>query len=1042
MSDSDSLDTLVSVWQQARAEGREPAVEELCRDCPEMAPRLAERIALLRQMSALGKNETDTLPNAGAAQSTDSIPTRIGDYHILTKLGQGGMGAVYWAEDERLRRPTAIKVLRPELAIRQGARERFIREARAAAAVEHAVLVPIWHVGEDRGIPYIAMPLLRGETLADRLTQAGALPVANVLQIGLDIANGLHAIHSAGMIHRDIKPANIWLTENDGGRSGTPFARILDFGLARLDDGDDPRLTGTGDILGTPAYMSPEQARSRNIDNRADLFSLGCVLYHAATGKAPFRAATVMDTLLAVANEQPPDPRTLATIPSGLDDLIKRLIAKNAEDRPASAIEVIRIIEEIRRERKIPVGKLEPTRAAGPPPVPKLRPPSIPVANAAASPSERVRPRRTPLRVMFGSALMLAMCGVVYFGFIHGRDSKSHIDAGGQAPIQGLTSLDPMEIPAAERYSWQSPELVSVVGTHSGLVATPNENTHVAISPNGRWIAWSSSNGVRIWDADTLRLHFHSNVRFPARPWFSPDSKWVVNGATRPEAATFGVNVVDLSAEPRIARGIGFQSGSPVTAIAASSDLKSIYIGRENGALQVWNGLKESTAAVGVIQGTESKPASPVKQLTLAGTDKKLISLSHDDVAKKATINGWTLTENAFSDPFTIPVSYELRRFGVTSDGDRIIIATPGRNDSDLAVWGIPNKSKAGMQKIFSERIAAANCIEAEIVGGSKTAGWHLWLNSGGSSAIWFLDLGPKKSRSISLLRDLSNQVLAVTPDQSRKVCLMPDGRLALQNSSGQEFNLGVTPLADSQHAPILLGGKLITFLPTPQVWQIQGGHFVPSTATVDPKFASGPLGRKIAVSPSGKSFAWLISGGVQVFTEDGEFVKSTASLAVANEAATFAWGTDDQTVRTAHKDGAILSWDLSKLSHRTVGRIPKVIEGREIALSSNGVDLFASTPGGWIQPQWHIKRFNISNPSAAPTALDGIAGPRSWPSPDGMRLAADDEVGLVILEVRGKDKPNRIRLPAKPNHVQWAEDNRHLMVVVEGLIYVLRTNP
>ena len=159
MSTPNRLDSLLSVWNAAREAGRDPEADRLCGDSPALTPELAQRIALLRQWSSLGKDPAETITVGGpAAQATAAaIPKRIGDYHILTLLGQGGMGAVYWAEDDRLRRPTAVKVMRPELAVRSGARERFIREARAAAAVEHESIVPIWHIGEDNGVP-IAMP--------------------------------------------------------------------------------------------------------------------------------------------------------------------------------------------------------------------------------------------------------------------------------------------------------------------------------------------------------------------------------------------------------------------------------------------------------------------------------------------------------------------------------------------------------------------------------------------------------------------------------------------------------------------------------------------------------------------------------------------------------------------------------------------------------------------------------------------------------------------------------------------------------------------
>ena len=181
----------------------------------------------------------------------------------------------------------------PVLAASASARERFLREARSAAAVEHDHIVAIYQVGEDRGVPYLAMPLLKGEPLDARLQRDKRLPPAEVLRVARETASGLEAARQRGMIHRDIKPANLWLEEGSG------RVKILDFGLART-AADAGHLTQQGAIVGTPAYMAPEQAGGKT-DHRADLFSLGCVMYRMATGELPFKGADTISTLMAVA---------------------------------------------------------------------------------------------------------------------------------------------------------------------------------------------------------------------------------------------------------------------------------------------------------------------------------------------------------------------------------------------------------------------------------------------------------------------------------------------------------------------------------------------------------------------------------------------------------------------------------------------------------------------------------------------------------------------------------------------------------------------
>src|ERR1043165_1055515 len=204
------------------------------------------------------------------AQGPDELG-RLGHYRILKVLGAGGMGKVYEAEDMLLSRKVALKVMKSTIAANEVARQRFIQEAKTAAQIEHDNIVPIFQIGEDRGIPFLAMPLLSGRSLDDLLRKVSKLKVQQIVNLGLQIAEGLKAAHERGLIHRDIKPANIWIEPVKGGR-----IKILDFGLARSMAAVS-HLTESGIILGTPAYMAPEQAQGRAVDHRCDLFSLGCV---------------------------------------------------------------------------------------------------------------------------------------------------------------------------------------------------------------------------------------------------------------------------------------------------------------------------------------------------------------------------------------------------------------------------------------------------------------------------------------------------------------------------------------------------------------------------------------------------------------------------------------------------------------------------------------------------------------------------------------------------------------------------------------------
>jgi serine/threonine protein kinase len=257
---------------------------------------------------------------------------RLGHYEVREVIGRGGCGIVLKAFDEKLERIVAIKVMAPELAATSPARKRFLREARATAAIRHENVVSIYAV-EEQPLPFLVMEYIDGNTLQQRLDRTGPLDVRDVLRIGQQIASGLAAAHAKGLIHRDIKPGNI-LLENR-----TDHLKITDFGLAR--SADDASMTQSGVIAGTPLYMSPEQAQARDIDHRSDLFSLGSVLYVMCSGRPPFRAATSLAVLRRVVEDQPrPIQGIMPEVPAWLVAIIGRLHAKAPEDRFATAQEV------------------------------------------------------------------------------------------------------------------------------------------------------------------------------------------------------------------------------------------------------------------------------------------------------------------------------------------------------------------------------------------------------------------------------------------------------------------------------------------------------------------------------------------------------------------------------------------------------------------------------------------------------------------------------------------------------------------------------
>jgi len=329
----------------------------------EMTDRPKIDAAVIQLMLVLkSRNPSESWPADGAACSDDtngaqellrlaSPPEqpdelgRLGAYRLLKILGAGGMGVVFEAEDPRLQRKVALKAIRPHLAVSGKARKRFLREARAAAAITHDNVITIYEVGEDRGIPFLAMQSLPGETLEARLRREGPLPLADILHIGRRLAAGLNAAHAQGLLHRDVKPGNIFLVNGEAAA-----VKLLDFGLAWAADESGP-LTELGTAVGTPSYMAPEQARGEPADIRSDLFSLGSVLYAMCTGQAPFHADSNFATLERVRTESPrPIAEINPTIPQWLADLVAKLHAKDRANRSTSAAEVGALLQQPARQ--------------------------------------------------------------------------------------------------------------------------------------------------------------------------------------------------------------------------------------------------------------------------------------------------------------------------------------------------------------------------------------------------------------------------------------------------------------------------------------------------------------------------------------------------------------------------------------------------------------------------------------------------------------------------------------------------------------------
>jgi non-specific serine/threonine protein kinase len=276
------------------------------------------------------------------------IGKTVGHYEVLEKIGEGGIGEVYRAHDRKLGRDVALKVLSDVFSRDSDQRNRFQREARAAAALSHPNICTIFDMGTTRRRPYVVMELLEGRTLAQTLAEVRPLDMETAVRLGIQLSSAIAVAHDRGIVHRDVKPANIFITRDDR-------LKVVDFGLAKFtsEDSDsaaeDTNLTTTGTMLGTVAYMSPEQARGEKVDPRTDIHAVGAVLYEMVTGRQAYVGKSKAVVFEAILNRDPPSPGGLnPDVPDGLEAIITKALAKDLRGRYQSAADLVTQLEQLR----------------------------------------------------------------------------------------------------------------------------------------------------------------------------------------------------------------------------------------------------------------------------------------------------------------------------------------------------------------------------------------------------------------------------------------------------------------------------------------------------------------------------------------------------------------------------------------------------------------------------------------------------------------------------------------------------------------------
>jgi serine/threonine protein kinase/WD40 repeat protein len=511
---------------------------------------------------------------------------RLGIYRILRRLGVGGMGMVFEAEDVQLRRPVALKIMLPDVAQKPQNVARFLREAQATAALVSDHIVRIYQVGADHVIPYLAMEYLRGETLDDWLLRNKPLTLTQAVRIIRETAKGLAVAHAAGLIHRDIKPGNLWL-EKPHGR-----VKILDFGLARMTKCDE-KLTQSGFIVGTPQFMAPEQARnSPQLDQRCDLFSLGVVLYRLLAGRLPFDCGDPLATLAAVVHDEPvPVQLRNPAVPLVLADLTQRLLQKDPAQRVGSA-------EELTRQLLV----VERALAQQPPQqIPAAQPPGH--AQITEPESADLPPPATSRRWWWGVGFAVGLVGLVVGGYWLTRPAPVPVVPAPPepvfAPVAGGHTFfaDVVDTGAAD---WLAAgELVASLHVDGRLTLRDRHTTNerhlfrpvqaqaLATLPASGWLATGAPTGViSVWrwphnerQAPEVSRQFRHGIRPIERLAFTPTGELLASAS-----ADGTVQLHDLQRTVSLTLPGVYSAG--VSGLAFAEDGRTLYITqRDSGAI-------------------------------------------------------------------------------------------------------------------------------------------------------------------------------------------------------------------------------------------------------------------------------------------------------------------------------------------------------------------------------------------------------------------------------------------------------------------------